>query len=421
MHCSRTDNMSFLDTKAPAERETLVKEYVTAMKTVKQRNMVNREMKLAIGDELQTLSHPIVNATKQAAEETRKELEPMKETLTGIDRALTAQRVDATPLPSKNVDTIFGKYRRQDCKLATGKKIVQLQLNENKKILTVDGTVYDFTPGLHPLIMRKHPRPTQYNSNDYRVCKSLCAQTKVRSFPNPAGTARPHAKWKYKHLPRKMVIPGERMTEEGESEDSDDIDTASIGDSEYLIYHHLVYHHLILECYHLVHLIYRNRLPILALKEKLKRRRIENLFIKVTKGDGVVYLPGDINGLTKKLHLLAAEFFAGNTAVRNELVLVLDALLRVKTIDTNITARLAAYQSIRFAMRSYQYGGSGMVSAIGSLLDRCATKDMLTTAAKTAMRGTLDAPKSAVPHLIEHKVAITIADAAESFRGYRWY
>ena len=50
--------MLFLDVKDPAGRATLVKEYVTAMKTVKQRNMVNREMKLAIGDELQTLFHP---------------------------------------------------------------------------------------------------------------------------------------------------------------------------------------------------------------------------------------------------------------------------------------------------------------------------------------------------------------------------
>ena len=48
--------MSFLYIKNPAETATLVKEYVTAMRTVKQRNMVNREMKLAIGDELQTLS-----------------------------------------------------------------------------------------------------------------------------------------------------------------------------------------------------------------------------------------------------------------------------------------------------------------------------------------------------------------------------
>ena len=63
--CSSTDNMSFLDIKDPAERATAVKEYVTATKTVKQRNMLNREMKLAIGDELQTLFHPIANATKQ--------------------------------------------------------------------------------------------------------------------------------------------------------------------------------------------------------------------------------------------------------------------------------------------------------------------------------------------------------------------
>ena len=86
--------------KDPAERAILVKEYVTAMKTVKQRNMVNREMKLAIGDELQTLFHPIVNAAKQAAEETRKELIPMKKTLTDIDGPLPAQRaIDSRPPP----------------------------------------------------------------------------------------------------------------------------------------------------------------------------------------------------------------------------------------------------------------------------------------------------------------------------------
>ena len=38
---------------------------------------------------------------------------------------------------------------------------------------------------------------------------------------------------------------------------------------------------------------------------------------------------------------------------------------------------------------------------------------MLATAAKAAMRGTLDAVKSAVPHLIAHEVASTITDAAK--------
>ena len=41
---------------------------------------------------------------------------------------------------------------------------------------------------------------------------------------------------------------------------------------------------------------------------------------------------------------------------------------------------------------------------------------MLTTAAKTAMQGTLDAAKRAVPRLIAHKVASTIADAAKKLK-----
>ena len=63
----------------------------------------------------------------------------------------------------------------------------------------------------------------------------------------------------------------------------------------HLIYHHLVYHH---------------HLSILTLMEKLN-------------------LPGDINGLTKKLHLFAAWFFAGNTTAKNELIHVLDTLHRL--------------------------------------------------------------------------------------------
>ena len=67
------------------------------------------------------------------------------------------------------------------------------------------------------------------------------------------------------------------------------------------------------------------------------------------------------------------------------------------------------YKSRRFAMRRYRYGGSGIVSMIGSLLARYATKAMLTTATKMENGGTLDAAKRAILHLI----ASTIADAAK--------
>ena len=74
---------------------------------------------------------------------------------------------------------------------------------------------------------------------------------------------------------------------------------------------------------------------------------------------------------------------------------------------------MIVYNGRGSTVRRYRYGGSGIVSTIGSLLARYATKAMLATAAKTAMRGTLDAAKRSVLHLIAHKVASTIAAAAE--------
>ena len=63
----------------------------------------------------------------------------------------------------------------------------------------------------------------------------------------------------------------------------------------------------------------------------------------------------------------------------------------------------------RFAVRRYRYGGTGIVDTVASLRARYATKAMLATAAKAALRGSLDAAKRAVPHLLSHKLVTTIA------------
>ena len=279
------------------------------METVKQRNMMKQEMKLAklaIGDELQNLFHPIVNVTKQAAQETRKELEPMKKKLSDIDGAL---KPVAALQPGKNLDTTFGIYRRKDGQLQMGSEIVEI--DENERFLIVDGRKYDFTPGLWVFIMQKHPQVSQWPSHEYRTYKSLSAQTKVKSHPNPRGSSRPHATWKYKHMLKRMTIPGESIPEEG-SEDTDGTDSDSVGDiSEPAI-------------------LSPGPSPAHTRSHgKARKTKFRGAFYKGYKGEGVVYLPGDINGLARKLKLLAAEFFAGNNTVRNELVHVLDALLRL--------------------------------------------------------------------------------------------
>ena len=70
---------------------------------------------------------------------------------------------------------------------------------------------------------------------------------------------------------------------------------------------------------------------------------------------------------------------------------------------------MIVYKSRRYTVGIHGYGGSGMVDMIGSLHARYATKAVLTTIARSAMRGALNAAKKAVPHLIAHKVASTFA------------
>ena len=137
-----------------------------------------------------------------------------------------------------------------------------------------------------------------------------------------------------------MTVPGESIPEE-EYEDTDGTDTDSMGDiSEPAI---------------LSLVIISSDSDTMSpgpspahtrSHGKAKKTKFRGAVYKGWKGEGVVYLPGDINGLARKLQLLAAEFFVGNTTVRNELVHVLDALLRLKQLTrkeyTNIAVRLAA-------------------------------------------------------------------------------
>ena len=68
---------------------------------------------------------------------------------------------------------------------------------------------------------------------------------------------------------------------------------------------------------------------------------------------------------------------------------------------------MIVYNSRRYGVRRYKYyGGSGIMDMIESFLARSARKPMLATAAKKALRDTLDAANKAIPHLIAHKAAV---------------
>ena len=181
-----------------------------------------------------------------------------------------------------------------------GNKVVRL--GANAKTLFVDDTEYKLTSGLETLVTKNHPRTEQWKTNYYKIYKSLIAQTKVKSFPNREGTARPHATWKWKHMIRKMVIPGERVAEEGESEDADD--TASV--ESYPDIASTEYSDLSIVDYNSPPGILTSDSDILSpgtpgpsipspahtrSHGKAKKTKDREPFYK--KGDGVVYLPGD--------------------------------------------------------------------------------------------------------------------------------
>ena len=63
---------------------------------------------------------------------------------------------------------------------------------------------------------------------------------------------------------------------------------------------------------------------------------------------------------------------------------------------------MIVYKGRRFVVRTYEY-------EVGSLLTRYATKALLASAANAALRGSLDAAKTAIPHVTAHKLATTIA------------
>ena len=220
----------------------------------------------------------------------------MEKTLSDIDGAL--KPVAALP-PGKNLDTTFGIYRRKYGQLQMGSEIVEI--DENERFLSVDGRNYDFTPGHWAFITQKHPQV----SRDYRTYKSLSAH--VKSHPNSRGSSRPRATWKYKHMLKRMTVPGESIPEE-ESEDTDGTDTDSMGD--------------IREPAILSPAIISSDSGILSpgpspahirYHGKARKTTFRGAPYKGWKGEGVVYLPGDINGLAMKLQLLAAGFFVGNT------------------------------------------------------------------------------------------------------------
>ena len=147
-------------------------------------------------------------------------------------------------------------------------------MNEYNKI-RVDSTVFKGSTGLWRLIMMK--KPEIFEDEDLRDYKELIDKTNVIYTPHKINSSdRPTKTAKYKFLTENFGVEEEKESEEESDEEYKD--------------------------------------------EKDEGKK---------DGTGIHFLPGDINGLINQLHLLLAEFRAGNkSATKNQIVAILDELLK---------------------------------------------------------------------------------------------
>ena len=200
--------MSFLNIKDPVEREKMIVGYLALKKRLKKRNMEERGDLMDRHRDLEENFEPVVASYKMMAKEIVDELTSITKELwelndkpavaarqkqlasdsskAGVKRDIDSQsrskqRRVYGPLtesflqkymdPKKSqIDTTFG-IRYEDGDWMIGNKRIKI----NGDDITIDGEVYDGTPGLWSLITDKSPK--QYDNEDLERYKELLYET----------------------------------------------------------------------------------------------------------------------------------------------------------------------------------------------------------------------------------------------------
>ena len=294
--------MSFYRITDPKKRDAMVEDYIATVKRIKERNLEERLGSLANQNDIADSFNPIIQSNERTSTAITNELQPIKKEIEALNKHMREEKNLITRgRKRKNVadddddelklvgflegdhsrqDMYFGIQRDKDNRLMLGNKEIKIDQNNNN--IHVDGNTYTGTTGLVSLIMDISPK--KYTKEDFENYKRLVLQTDL--INNPSGlqpNSRPKQTNKYKNYLVKIVNDyktkiekeEEQEEEEEEEDEGDDDDNGGANDKG---------------------------------------------------GSGIQFLPSTIKGLFEKLKLLAAEFIAGNTNTRNELIAVLDQL-----------------------------------------------------------------------------------------------
>ena len=270
--------MAFIDIKDPIKREEIVQDYIRNIKEIRARKENEKVRDISQRQDLAKVFQPVVQATEKSTSQITKELKNLKE-----EPESTNQFVENyfKRFGNRSTDQYFGIYKENGV-YRMGSK--QVEIDDSNNIRIDNGAdIFKGTAGLWELIMVK--TPTQFTSEDFEEYKRLVEKTEVIHYPNTKTRSnRPTKTAKWNFFKETGLVE-----EESEGEMSDNEQAEEVSDNE----------------------------------EKVK-----------SSGSGIQFLPSDINGLIEKLHLLVAERRAGNkSSTRNQIVAILDELLRVNYLN----------------------------------------------------------------------------------------
>ena len=260
--------MAFIDIQDPVKREEIVQDYLKNIREIQEKKENQKLHGMTERQNIEKVFQPVVKATEKSASQITTEIKNLKEKPKNkpISQALNYY---LNEYDKSKLDQYFGIYEKDGVYIMGDKEVTVDEYNN----IRVDNTVFKGSTGLWRLIMMK--KPEIFEDEDLRDYKELIDKTNVIYTPHKINSSdRPTKTAKYKFLTESFGV---------EEESEEESDEEYKGDED---------------------------------EEK-------------KDGTGIHFLPGDISGLINQLHLLLAEFRAGNkSATKNQIVAILDQLLK---------------------------------------------------------------------------------------------
>ena len=262
--------MAFIDIQDPKKREETVKDYIKNLNEIRERSENNKVRGLTQRQEIVKVFQPVVKATEKSASQITSEIKNLRE-VPEVPKS-TNQAIDYYKrlYGKSKLDQYFG-IKEIDGILMMGEK--EVMVDDHNNISIDDGErIFKGTKALWRLIMMK--KPENYEQEDFDNYKELLDRTDAINSPlTESETDKPRSTSKWKFFEENGLI--EDVQEDEEFED------------------------------------------------------VAEEFVDKKEGQGVEFLPGNIDGLRRQFHLLFAESRAGNkSSTRNQIVAILDELLR---------------------------------------------------------------------------------------------